>query len=95
MLNFESPCDVGASLHLSMFQPINIHGVHSMKGEALPSHFASRIKSGIKAFNDDKLEEPSCAFAQDGDKVSIKWLIVGEICIRFGGDFHHCNLPIR
>jgi hypothetical protein len=35
----------------------------------------------IQAFNDDKLEEPSCAFAQAGDKVAIKWLTVGGIYI--------------
>jgi hypothetical protein len=87
--------DVGASLHLSTRQSIYTHGAHSRKGQMLPSHFASRIKSVIQAFNDDKLEEPSCAFTQDGDKVSIKWLMVGGICIQFGADFHHCNFPIR
>jgi hypothetical protein len=45
----------------------------------------------IQAFNVDKMEEPNCAFAQAGDKVAIKWLMVGGICIRFGADFHHCN----
>jgi hypothetical protein len=68
-------------------------GAHSRKGEVLPSHFSFENLSVIKAFNVDKLEEPSCAFAQAGDKVSIKWLMVGGICIRFGSDFHHCNLP--
>jgi hypothetical protein len=47
----------------------------------------------IWAFNVDKMEEPSCAFTQAGDKVAIKWLMVEGICIRFGAYFHHCNLP--
>jgi hypothetical protein len=85
--------DVGASLHLSMLQSIKMHGAHSRNREASPSHFASRIKSVIQEFNEDKLEDPSCAFTQAGDKVAIKWLIVERICIRFGADFHHCNFP--
>jgi hypothetical protein len=32
--------DAGASLHLSTRQPINMHGAHSRKGEAPPSHFS-------------------------------------------------------
>jgi hypothetical protein len=40
-----------------------MHGAHSRKGEASPSHFSLRIKNMIQAFNDDKLEEPSCTFA--------------------------------
>jgi hypothetical protein len=46
----------------------------------------------IKEFNADKLEEPSCAFTEAGDKVSIKWLMVGGICIRFRSYFHHFNM---
>jgi hypothetical protein len=55
-----------------MRQPINTHDAHSIKGEALPSHFASRIKSVIQAFNDDNMEEPSFSFTQARDKVTIK-----------------------
>jgi hypothetical protein len=72
-----------------------MHGAHSRKGEAPPSHFSLRIKIVIQEFSDDKLEEPSFAFTHAGDKVTIKWLMVGGICIRFGADFHHCNFPIR
>jgi hypothetical protein len=57
-----------------MHQLINTHGAHSRKGEASPSHFSLRIKSMIQEFNDDKMEEPNCSFAQAGDKVIIKWL---------------------
>jgi hypothetical protein len=35
----------------------------------------------IKEINADRLEDPSCAFTQDGDKVAIKQLMVGGICI--------------
>jgi hypothetical protein len=73
--------DAGASLHLRTHQSISTHGAHSRKVEAPPSHFSSRIKSVIHEFNDDKMEEPSFSFTQDGDKVSIKWLMVGGIFI--------------
>jgi hypothetical protein len=54
--------DAGELLHLSMRQLINMHGAHSRKGEASPFDSASRIKSVIREFNVDKLEEPNCAF---------------------------------
>jgi hypothetical protein len=73
--------DAGALLHLIVHKSINLHGAHSKKGEATPSHFSSRIQSMVQAFNDDKLEEPNCASAQAGDKVSIKWLTAGRIYI--------------
>jgi hypothetical protein len=66
--------DVGASLHLSTFHSIITHGAHSRKGEASHSHFSLRLKNVIYAFNDEKMEEPSCAFVQARDKVVIKWL---------------------
>jgi hypothetical protein len=73
--------DVGASPHLRTHQSINTHGAHSSKGEASPSHFGLENLSMMRVFNVDKLEKPSCAFAQARDKVSIKWLMVGRICI--------------
>jgi hypothetical protein len=64
-----------------MCQSDSMSDVHSRKGEASPSHFSFENMSVIKAFNIDKMEDPSCAFAQFGDKVTIKWLTVGGICI--------------
>jgi hypothetical protein len=69
---FSMEYDAGASLHLITLHLINTHGVHSGKGEASPSHFSSRIKSVIQAFNDDNMEEPSFSFTQARDKVTIK-----------------------
>jgi hypothetical protein len=54
-----------------------------IKGRERHRHiiFPSKISGVIKEINADRLEEPSCAFAQVGDKVTIKWLTVGGIDI--------------
>jgi hypothetical protein len=49
----------------------------------------------IQVLIGDKLEELDRAFAQDVDKVTINRLTIEGICIRFGEDFHNCNLSIR
>jgi hypothetical protein len=87
--------DAGASLHLSMCQLIKHAWCTFKEGEASPSHFASRIQDVIQALIEDKMEEMRYAFAQAGDKVAINRLTTEGICIRFGADFHHCNLSIR
>jgi hypothetical protein len=76
-------------------QLINMRGAHSRKERHHPLIFSSRIQGVIQALIEDKMEEPNHAFAQDGDKVTINRLTTEGICIRFGADFHHCNLSIR
>jgi len=46
-----------------------------------PLIFLRRIKSVIKAFNEDNMEEPNYGFEQARDKVIMKWLMVGRIFI--------------
>jgi hypothetical protein len=85
--------DAGALLQLSMHQLINTCGAHSRKERCRPL-IASRIQGVIRALIGDKLERETYSFSQARDKVAINRLTEKGICIRFGVDFHHCNLPL-